>query len=219
VRNKEFEPGERLTVEKAGRKSGIGRGPVREALQRLEAEGLLRNKCAYGSRYVEYLEDSKLEDIVERYELREFIVGGAARLAAMNMNGRQIKKLRKLAGHMRAIRDTGTWADHQEATDIFYRYLFANCGNRSLLQIWNEHQLLPLTIRSSALHEKVMSLVPKNKDGEELAILSELFDAIAAHDPDRAEDCVRQRIRQITEAIRTTLEEAETSSQEILVAK
>src|SRR4051812_5139590 len=93
----EIPMGERLTEARAIGLTGIGRGPVRESLLRLEAEGLLQQRGARRSRVVGIVEEQDRQELIARYELREQIESGAARLAAKNMNGWQIEHLRRLA--------------------------------------------------------------------------------------------------------------------------
>lgn len=66
-------PGERITEALAAKMVGMGRGPVRESLLRLEAEGWLRHKGEHQSRVVVYVEDQDPREMLFRYELREQI--------------------------------------------------------------------------------------------------------------------------------------------------
>ena len=50
-----FAAGERLTEAKVAKEFGYGRVPVRESLLRLEAEGLLKTRGAYGGKFVEFI--------------------------------------------------------------------------------------------------------------------------------------------------------------------
>ena len=203
----DFSHGERLTEAKVSRKLKLGRGPARESLLRLEAEGLIKGKGPYGGKFVEYLEDLELEEIIERYELRDSIEGQAARLAAKNMTGWQIDELRKcaeeLAKQMKIVQKPEDGCLRLEASLHFHDYLLANCGNALLYKVWKRNHLAPLGLRSTALSVKIKSKVPDRikQDGFPMAVV----EAIAAHDPELAEDTMRKGVRRITEAIRRTL--------------
>src|SRR5688572_15168108 len=82
ILNGEFTDGERLVEAKLAKTFGMSRGPIRESLLRLESEGLLRSQGTYRSRQIIVDENIDIDEFIARYELREQIESGAARLAA-----------------------------------------------------------------------------------------------------------------------------------------
>ena len=88
-----FAPGDRITEADIAEKAEVSRTPVREALRRLEAEGLIRfvpNQGAFVSSWG--------DDVVEEtFELRALLEGYAARLCALRASESQQSQLRKLA--------------------------------------------------------------------------------------------------------------------------
>ena len=74
----ELPPGSQLRQADIAQKMRISRTPLREALMKLEQEGLI----AVLPRRVFRVVDLKLEEAIELYELREMLDGLAARLAA-----------------------------------------------------------------------------------------------------------------------------------------
>jgi DNA-binding GntR family transcriptional regulator len=196
----ELDPGQRLTEAGVADMLGMGRTSVREAMLRLESEGLLKGRGAYGGKYVRYIEDENPEDVLHHYELREMVEGLAARLAAKNMTGWQIDELRSLAER---TSDAACGSDRRglaEAASAFHRYLVTNCGNPLLREIWQAHSLMPLSVRSAELNHRMWDREPDGVDPE--ALLTRIVDAIAAHDPDESEQAARLGIRRVTEAIR-----------------
>ena len=82
---------------------GIGRTPVREALQRLAAEGLICHLphrgmfvCEFGAKDVQYL-----------YEFRGLIEGNMARLAGARASEEEIDELAEIHGYLVEARDDG----------------------------------------------------------------------------------------------------------------
>ena len=71
-----FGMGERLVEASIARQLRISRGPVREALRQLRAEGLVREEPRRGS----FVVDLTVDDIREIYDLRAAIEARAARL-------------------------------------------------------------------------------------------------------------------------------------------
>ncbi len=196
----DFQPGDRLSESQIAKKMGLGRVPVREAMLKLQAEGLLKKSGSYGRMYVEYIEDQKVEEVIHRYELREVVEGQACRLAAKNMTGWQIDELR---GHLKDLVDSYQETDREkkrEASRKFHTYLLANCGNPLLLQVWEGNRLMPFSTRTQTFEARIQShLADRIRHHERLP---RAVEAIAAHDPESAERIMREYVREITEAIR-----------------
>jgi len=204
-----FDHGQRLSESAAARLLKMGRGPIRDSLLRLETEGLLGARGKRRSRVVMFTEDEDQEKLLRRYEVREQVESGATRLAAKNMNGWQIDTLRKLAEQVERFRLSGEAAARYEASGEFHRYLMTNCGNALLLEIWDKYRLAPARPRTVEFEQRILSNIPEAE--REKPTLVEMVDAIAAHDQDRAERLMKERIRKITEAIRATVWEQTTN--------
>lgn len=194
--------GEHLSESKAARLLGMSRGTIRESLVRLEADGLVENKGKRRRRRVAYLEDQDRDEVLLRYELRERIESGAARLAAKNMNGWQIDHLRTLAEQYEQLERSGPSPALYDTNLAFIRYLVSNCGNRLIQKVWESQHLAPFTPRSTEFEKQIIAHTPESE--RDNSFLLEVINAIAAHDADRAEHLMEQRVRIITEAIRKT---------------
>jgi len=192
--------GERLTEARAADLVGMSRGPVRESLVRLEAEGFLQNRGSRRSRVVCYVEDQNPEEMLARYELREQIESAAARLAAKNMTGWQIDRLRDISQKMQDTWDSGDQDKHEELAGTYRHFILENCGNPLLMEIWKSFNLSPLKARSPQVRAEIMSMLPPDEQGEPTYM--QITESIAVHDADGAEALVKKRIRRITEAIR-----------------
>lgn len=86
-------PGARVTEQEVAASAGVSRTPVREALRRLESEGLLRFVPHQGA-FVARWSDQDAEDI---FELRAMLESYAARLAAAKTSTEDVGQLRELA--------------------------------------------------------------------------------------------------------------------------
>ena len=86
-------PGARVTEQEVAASAGVSRTPVREALRRLEAEGLLRFVPDQGA-VVTTWSDQDAEDI---FELRAMLEGYGARLAVRKATDEEVGELRRLA--------------------------------------------------------------------------------------------------------------------------
>ena len=85
----EFKPGERLNEGELSRKLGASRTPLREALNRLKTEGLLRFSPGKGY----YCRDLDVHEIFYLYELRKAIEVAAVRLAVERAKDEDIDAL------------------------------------------------------------------------------------------------------------------------------
>ena len=88
-----FGPGDRVTEAEIATAASVSRTPVREALHRLEAEGMIRFVPNQGA-FVTHLALSEAE---ETFALRSMLESYAARLAATRARPDQVKGLRVLA--------------------------------------------------------------------------------------------------------------------------
>lgn len=201
--NGSFSPGDRLTEAKVARKLGFGRVPVRESLLRLEAEGLLKAPGPGGGRYVEFIEDKKPEDVMHRYSLREAIAGMVARLAAMNMDGWKINRLREYVQERDKWLGAGDMERASKAASELHTYLFMHCGNPLLGDAWEHYHLTPFSVRSRELEMKIKAHLANGHEQK----LAKVVEAIGVHNPDAAERWMREYVEEITEAIRDVISE------------
>lgn len=108
---------------------GVSRTPVREALRRLAAEGLVEMRTNRGARVA----DLDPIDIRQPYEARLVVEPGAARLAARRSGGTVQEPMRAaVAAQRRAIPDRAATFD---ANREFHLALVQASGNPFLVQI------------------------------------------------------------------------------------
>ena len=88
----QLKPGTRLVEEQIAEEAGVSRTPVREALNRLGQEGLVKIFPQWGS----YVREIDLEEIREVFDLREALEGMAARVAASRISEGEIEELKRL---------------------------------------------------------------------------------------------------------------------------
>ncbi len=93
ILNGEYKDGESLSELRISSELGVSRTPVREALMRLENEGLVKNIPNKGAVVVGVTE----KDIEDIYAIRIRIEGLAANLAASNINEDELRALEKIA--------------------------------------------------------------------------------------------------------------------------
>ena len=182
----EFEPGQRLSEADLARRFGISRGPLREALQRLEGR-LVTRRARVGVHVIEL----SAEAIRELFMIREALEGLAARLAAENAGKSDIKVLRNLLSrHPKdpALKAGAAYRQSTFDTDFHATIVRLACNLRleNLLLDNLYYQLRLYRYRSSV------------KSGRALVAFDEhvaVVDAIESGNPDAAEDAMRIHIR------------------------
>ena len=82
-------PGETINEVSLSARLGVSRAPLREAIVRLEAKGLVLRVPHVGARVI----DLRLQDLRELFAIREGLEGMAARLAAAAMSDDDLEAL------------------------------------------------------------------------------------------------------------------------------
>lgn len=87
IRVRRFAPGQRLIEVDIRRSVGASRGPVREAMRRLAAEGLVDLKHQKGARVREF----SPTEVIDLYRVREVLEGLLVRLVAENIGRKEYR--------------------------------------------------------------------------------------------------------------------------------
>src|SRR5580692_8880188 len=130
ILNGELRPGQMLRQEELARRLGASRAPLREALPRLEAEGLVVALPRRGYAVVSL----DLEDVRELFELRVMTEERFSRVATERRNAQDITRLREIVGTMSGLlraSDTSlpVWFENNMA---FHSALLAPAGGARL---------------------------------------------------------------------------------------
>lgn len=176
-------PGDRLREAAIAEEFGLSRTPVREALRRLESDGLLVHEPHRGM-MVRTLDHRA---VTELYLIREVLEGTAAGLAARHASDAEIETLYEMVDAQAAASDAGP-ARAARLNKLFHAALYRGAHNRYLLDM-----LEGLATSMTLLGRTTLSLPgrPDEAQAEHRAIV----DALQAHDPDRAEQAARAHIR------------------------
>jgi DNA-binding GntR family transcriptional regulator len=197
---------DKLTEKKIIELTGFSRSPVRDSLLRLEAEGVVRFNGHRRGRVIEYIEEQPIEEVLFRYELREYVQSGASFLAAKHFNGWQIERLQELVDKLEGPdekRSDGVGQDYFVTMTDFYDYLIGNCGNPYFFKIWQKYRLMPLEVLNESTREKIKK--GKQEYDSEEPSLHDLVDAIASHEAELAEQIAKKRVQLISSVLRREL--------------
>ena len=191
-------PGDRLVESELAERLGVSRTPVREALQRLETQGMLSRDGR--SLIVASLDHNQLAEL---YVVRSELEGLAARLAARHATDEECRVLRAMliedakliGGDPRAL---------SRANKRFHKQIHLASHNRFLVQ------QLDLVHRSMALMANT-SLAAEGRAEVAMAEHDQIVTAIEARDGDAAYQALRTHISRAFET-RLRLEAGELKS-------
>lgn len=182
----EFEPGARLSEAELARQLGISRGPVREALGRLEGR-LVSRTPRVGVRIIQLAR----QDIEDLFHTREALEGMAARLACERLKPQEVEMLRGLLELHRRDPEVASGSAYAPRTldEDFHLSIVRASGCQKIERILMDEVYFQLRI-----HRRRSSSLP----GRTRAALVEhqaIVDALEARDPDAAERAMRLHLR------------------------
>lgn len=173
-------PGTRLREIEMAEMTGLSRTPVREALSRLQLEGLLTIDAARGLIVTE-LDYSMTSEL---YAMREVLEGTAARLAARHASDVEIDFLREINA-----RDAKLTAPEALAANnrLFHETLYRCAHNRYLVKTLNTLQESMMLLGPTTLAATGRAETSRTEHGA-------IVEALARRDSDAAEKAARAHI-------------------------
>ena len=136
-------PGTRMMEVDLAEEMGVSRTPIREAIRKLEKEGLVTiepRRGAYASRI-------STQDMVEILEVRQDLEGLAAFFAATRMKDDEMDELRKIAARYNEAVAAGSMQDMIRYDTQFHRLIVDSCNNKILVNMVEQLQELVLRFR------------------------------------------------------------------------
>lgn len=176
-----YEPGQRLVLETIGSELGVSVVPVREAIRRLEAEGLVTFERNVGARVARI----DPEEFFVTVEALSYIEGAAISLGVHLVTEEAIASAREINARMREMAES----DHLEPQEFsklnerFHRTLSDFCPNDHMSDLvdrgWNRlHRLRSSTfgfvperaLASTHEHDEIIDLIESGADVREIEL-------------------------------------------------
>ena len=126
-------PGKRLMEIQLAEQLGVSRTPVREAIRKLELEGLVVMIPRKGA----YVSNMSLKEVVEVLEIRASLEGLAAYLAAERISDEDLIKLEKIADDFSQGKDEYDLETLLKKDVEFHECIFKATNNKKLHQLIN----------------------------------------------------------------------------------
>ncbi len=181
----ELAPGAKLSEPELSQRLGIGRGSLREALQRLEGMRLVERRPRVGARVA----GLGRRELVELYTVREALESMACRLAADLMSADEIADIRRLlVGDAADLDARMSAASDREGLRDFHFRIVQGSGNHELELMMNDlsHRVRRYRYRSRQIPGHL---------SRGLRDHHRILDAIEARDGELAEMLMRRHIR------------------------
>jgi DNA-binding GntR family transcriptional regulator len=125
-----IEPGSRIMIDRLSRTLGVSQSPIREALLRLEAQGLVTKTHLVGYRAADRMTRQQFEDL---YEMRLLLEPFAARRCAQRAADSQLGELERMTEDMERDSGHGSYASFARQDAAFHEFIAA-CGGNLLVQ-------------------------------------------------------------------------------------
>ncbi|QPH53356.1 GntR family transcriptional regulator [Pontivivens ytuae] len=187
-----IKPGDRLNEGELASELGLSRTPVREAIRRLESDGLVVHEPHRGVT-VNQLDNQAVSEL---YTIREVLEATAAALAAQHASEMEIAALSDLLARQKP--NDANPAEASRLNRIFHRAICDGAHNRYL------NRTLDGLAQSMALLGRTTLSVP-GRQAEAIEEHTAILDAIARRDAAAAEAAARKHIRSAHKARLTIL--------------
>ena len=160
----ELKPGERLMVIQLANKLGVSRTPIREAIRKLELEGLVLMVPRKGAEVAEITEKNLMDVLEVRKALEEL----AVELACDRISQGQIEEMKVAAKEFQQVLKSGDVTKIAEADVKFHDIIFSATDNQRLISLLNN--LREQMYRFRVEHLKKKECYPKLMEEHELII-------------------------------------------------
>ena len=185
-----IEPGARASIDGIARQLGVSPTPVREALARLESEGLVVKRALKGYTAAPLLDTEGLRQL---FEMRALLEPAAAALAATRLPAETLDRLERLSGEMHrsgaaSVSAGDRFDDYRDFADQdaeFHRLIAEHTGNELLAEA-----ILRLRAHMHLYRLYFKHGIAEETSGEHEAVLA----ALRAGDPVAAENAMRHHI-------------------------
>ena len=192
----ELKPGERLMEIQLANKLGVSRTPIREAIRKLELEGLVLMIPRKGAEVAEITEKN-LRDVLEVREALEVL---AVQLACERITPEQVAELKTAAREFQEITEGNDITQIAEADVKFHDIVYQATNNTRLIQLLNN-------LREQMYRYRVEYLKKVEARPKIMAEHDELIVFIESGDKDGAANNICQHIdNQVVEVVKIITE-------------
>jgi len=189
-----LEPNERLVEADLVRRLGVSRAAVRAAIMRLVHDGLVEHERNRGAK-VRRVDE---QEAVEILQARAALEALAAREAARHAEERDVAELRELLAGMREQLASGDLLAASDRNALLHARILE-------LSRHGTARRLVASLNSQLVRFQYRTILVPGRAEKSLAEHTAIVEAIAAGDPQAAEEEMRRHLGHVAEALRASL--------------
>lgn len=175
----ELEPGEHLMESELADKLGVSRTPIREAIRKLELEGLVNMTPRKGARVAQIT----LEDLTDVLEVRRHLEELAVELACKKATEEDLEQLHVLHENIRQAMQDGNLTEIAEADVKLHEAIYRMTGNRRLIQLLHN-------LREQMYRYRLEYIKDRQTRDNLILEHQEIIDAVETRDVERAKKAI-----------------------------
>lgn len=175
-------PNEKLNEDALARRYQVSRTPLRAAIRRLAAEGLVETIPHRGAR----IAPMTTADIRDYFDVRRILDGHAIRMACQNISESELRRLHTVMRDMEATHHAGHFPENFERLLEYHATMLRHMHNRHL-----EHAAKRLARKFSLLR---FLLTRTTGMGQLMKSLKDVLNCVEARDPDAAQKAVESAL-------------------------
>ncbi|MDH2426038.1 GntR family transcriptional regulator [Sphaerisporangium sp. TRM90804] len=195
-----IEPGSRVTIDVLARELGVSQTPIRDALNRMEAEGLVVRVPHAGYRIPPQITRHRFEDMLE---IRLLLEPAAARRSAERASSKQVAGMRRMLEEMAEL-------EGGDGPMAYGAFGLRDAAFHDLVALSAGNQVIREALARLHTHVHLFRLLHDTQVTHlAMAEHEEVLAAIAARDPEAAAYAMRRHILLSGERFRRLFDEAE----------
>lgn len=178
-------PGSRIHANEVAKNFNLSRTPIREALSRLEQEGLITRTSGWGYSVRSF----DLQDIMDLFKLREILEVEAGLEALRNLNNKLVSKLRALQERAESLCVAGKVHEFRLLNRQFHLSIGLATHNELLnrmLLMLNDRILIVGSMHIERRKHRMSEIAKENR---------KIFEAIVSGNPSSVKSAILRHIR------------------------
>ena len=201
ILSKVFAPGQRLNVREIGHRLGVSRTPLKDALNRLAAEGLIEIRPRSGT----YVTAPTLNDIEDLLDVRRVLEERAVELALQRVGPADLARMRAIVAELGDLVSQPEWGEiyqrHVELDRELHYLIVHGSGNDQLRRVWEQ---VSVHVQVARMRYRRASSQLDRAQAEHEALLA----AFEGGDVEGAQRVIRQHIARTGDLLRQDFEDA-----------
>lgn len=186
----DLKPGQRLMEIQLANQLGVSRTPVREAIRKLELEGLVKMVPRKGAE-VAQISEKHLRDVLEVRSALEELAG---ELACERMTDGELAELKRVNGQFMQVIDSDDITEIANADEAFHMVIYLATGNERLSQLVN-------SLREQMYRYRLEHIKDKSKHPDLVREHEEIIQALENRDPQQSRLAIRRHIQEQVESV------------------